>query len=167
MKGPFPVVIFLFLLFTSIRLHTDILGLSLGTISFTKSNKTFPPGLYIMPGLNINLSETLEIELFTINQITPSTFSINYPGLSLGYNLIGSRYKNYFNILVETGYLSDFKQSGVLFFKVSPLSLGNVVTGCRERVLTFGLLYDINGRDLIIIWQLLCFSYYGSFYAEE
>ncbi len=120
MKRPFPVVIFLLLLFTANRLHTDIFGLSLGTISFNKSNETFPPGLYIMPGLIISLSETLEIELSTINQITPL-----------------------------------------------PFSLGNVVTGCREKVLAFGLLYDIGGRDLLIIWQLLCFSFYGFSYAEE
>lgn len=162
MKSLFLAIILLLLLFTASHTQADLPGFSLGDVSFSKSNEYFPPGLYLMPGININLTGILEIELFTVNQITPSPFSINYPGLSVGYNLIGSRYKNYLNVLIEAGYLVDFKRGGALFFMVTPLSLGNVVTGCREKVLSFGLLYDMCGSDLIIIWKFLTMSFYRS-----
>jgi hypothetical protein len=140
------------------------MGIALGPWSFAGGGPG--PGTYAYSGLAVGGSR-IELEALGIAELTPTPGSTVLAGASLGLSLGGPRIPTYFNFILDFGYLQTVVEDGhfrfgpsYLLLRLSPLVIGNPWYAQRERIFSFGVLYDIGAAKASIVWNVLILHWY-------
>lgn len=167
----FAFVLALFLLFP---LSADVFDIS---FSFGQDNYKWPQdGISVSYGASLGLSERFEVGAFGISEVTPKCFSDNLFGLEFTYSLLGRRTSGTkiagsgINTLISLGgfYKTEDNGAGVLL-SITPLSVGNPITGRRERLGRVGAGWDFVNNKFLVTFSLMNLDYYvrGSYRDYE
>jgi hypothetical protein len=134
-------------------------------------------GMYGSIGLVQGISSRLELSTFTLAQLTPAPFSSLYQGAGIGLSLLQPRTAelpdapSFINSFFEAGFLfgihnlynrseNPLDTTLYLYARVTPLSLGNVYYGSRDRIASLGVLYNLSGKDWGVFWNCAIYDRY-------
>lgn len=155
-------------------LSADVFDIAL---SFGLDSYRWPQnGISFSYGASLGLSERCEISLYGISQAAPRPFSDNMLGAEIGFSLIGRRTSGTkvagsgINMLLSAGafYITEDNGAGVMM-SFTPLTVGNPITGRRERMLRTSAGWDFVNNKLVVAFSLLSLDYYirGSYRDYE
>lgn len=139
-------------------------------ISFSFGQQTYKwpeKGISFSYGINIGLTERLELGIWGVSELVPMPFESNMLGLDLSFALLGARSTasktagSGLNMLLSVGgfYRTDNNGAGPMI-SITPLSIGTPVSGRRERILKTGFGYDFVNKDFVITFSLVSIDYY-------
>lgn len=139
------------------------ISLSFGLDNYSWSGKDFS----FSYGANLGVSERFEIDVWGISEILPTPFSKNMFGLDVGYSVIGRRTSGSkiagagINMLVSLGgfYITESHGAGPIL-SITPITVGNPITGRRERLLKTGIGWDFVNNKLIVTFSLMNLDIY-------
>ena len=146
-------------------LSADVFDISL---SFGMDSYRWPQdGISFSYGANFGLSSRLELSVYGISQAVPRPFSDNMIAADLSVSLLGRRTSGTavagsgINMLLSVGgfYITESRGAGVLL-SFTPITVGNPVTGRRERLLRTGAGWDFVNNRLVVTFSLLSLDYY-------
>jgi hypothetical protein len=152
------------------------LGLSASARSFGSRDYAragILPGLYARGGALIGVLPRLEIEPYLVVELAPEPFRGCFAGADATVPLMGSRDTSYFNVFLSAGYLRGFDLAGsgggrnYLSLKLTPLAIGDVFYGRRDRLFSAGVLYEIEGRSLTFVFDILAFDFFKADRTSE
>ena len=142
--------------------HQDV------SISFGNGMYRFPEkGISFSYGLNLGLTERLEMGIWGISEAVPMPFEHNMLGLDFSYALIGRRSTaskvagSGINMLLSLGgfYITENRGAGIIA-SFAPITIGSPITGRRERVLKTGVGYDFVNKRVIFSFSLISLDFY-------
>lgn len=148
--------------------HHDI-SLSFGHQSGGVEN---PDGINLGYGLNIGLSARWELGIWGESSLTPGFFSDNALGASFSVALLGPRSTgtlvpgSAINTMLNFGVVAESGNPWGLFapttgyVSLTPLTLGNPVTGRRERFMEIGVSYNWAEDRFGFFFSFLKLDYY-------
>ncbi len=123
------------------------------------------PGLYARGGAILGLFSRLELEPYAVMQLTPEPLSGGLFGADATLAILGSRYDGYFNMFISAGYARslDFDDpdagKNYLSLRITPLAIGCVYYGRRDRMFTAGVLYELEGKSWTFVFNVLAFDF--------
>ena len=129
--------------------------------------KWWNDGISFSYGMNFGLSEKVELDLWGISEAIPKPFASNMFGADIGITLLGRRSSGTkvagtgINTLLSIGgfYRTDNNGAGPII-SVTPLTVGNPITGRRERLLKTGIGWDFVNNQLVVTFSLLSLDFY-------
>lgn len=124
-------------------------------------------GVSLSYGLNIGLSERIELDFWGISELVPKPFGSSMFGAELGFALLGARSTaskvagSGINMMLSVGgfYRTDNNGAGPMI-SITPLMVGTPVSGRRERILKTGVGYDAVNNDIVVTFSLISLDYY-------
>lgn len=146
-------------------LFADVFDISL---TVGQENYKWPQdGISFSYGANFGLTKRLEMNLYGISEATPKPFDSNMFGLDFSYSILGRRTSGTkisgsgINMLLSLGafYKTDNNGAGLLM-SFTPLTVGNPITGRRERLMKVGAGWDFVNNKLLITFSLMNLDYY-------
>jgi len=130
-------------------------------------------GLHTYLGITKGLTGQLEANLYVQSEITPRFFGDNQLGLDIAYSLLGKRWDvdgfagSGVNMLVSVGILAGYHHMGPLGFaldalvvKLTPVTVGTVHVGKRDRFCTVGLCWNFWDNSVSFQWNFLISDLY-------
>ena len=156
------IMIILPLAFLNAGDYHDI-ALSIGHSTYKWPEK----GISFSYGINIGLTERMELDVWGVSELVPRPFESNIVGAELSFAVMGPRSTaskiagTGINTLVSVGgfYRTDNNGAGPIV-SVTPLTVGSPITGRRERLLRTGIGYDAVNNEVVIMFSLLSLDYY-------
>lgn len=160
------VLAVVFIIISLVPLHAgdyhDI-SMSLGQQSYRWPEK----GISSYYGVNIGLTERMELELWCNSALVPRPFESNMVGLELDWALLGPRSTatkiagSALNTLIGIGgfYRTDNNGAGP-FVSLTPLTVGTPVSGRREKILRTMIGYDAVNNEIMIGFSLIAIDFY-------
>jgi len=149
----------------SIPLFADVFDISL---TVGQENYKWPQnGISFSYGANFGLTKRLEMNVYGISEATPKPFESNMFGLDFSYAILGRRTSGTkisgsgINMLLSLGgfYRTDDNGAGLLM-SFTPLTVGNPITGRRERLAKVGAGWDFVNNKLVVTFSLMNLDYY-------
>jgi len=173
-------IITILLLLCSISLYAgdhQHISLSFGHQAWM-SNKS---GLDFSYGINLGLTRRSEMSLWGESQLTPEFFGKSAMGLGFSFSLMGdistaSKIAGVgINTLINAGVIFttdnpwEYFIPTDIYLSVTPITIGNPVSGKRERLLEMGVTYNYFENRFGFLFSLLKFDYYvrGSYRDYE
>ena len=163
MRKAFVIILFVLILIPlSAGDHHDV-SLSIGEESY----KWPEMGMSFSYGVNIGLTNHLELDIWGTSELVPVPFASNIFRVELLWSLLGERSTaskiagSALNTLIGIGgfYRTDNNGAGPLV-SITPLTVGTPVSGRRERILRTALGYDAVNRELVVSFSLISIDYY-------
>lgn len=128
------------------------------SLSFGMDNYKWPmDGISFSYGVNIGITDRLELGAWGISELIDIPFSENVFGLEASYALIGKRNTGSIvagsgiNTLVGAGLFYSTKDKGIgPMITITPITIGSSISGRREKVLKTNAGWDaVNGKLFI------------------
>ncbi len=158
-------------------LYAEMPSMTMGSWSFIKGNVVREKGVYGFIGITQGISSRFEVSTFTLAMVTPDCCSELYQGAGLGVSLLYPRSAahpdapSYISIYSDAGLLfglhdindrdgEPFSKSVSLYLRFTPLSVGNIYYGSREKIASFGLLYTWPDNQFGFFWNPLIYDRY-------
>ena len=141
------------------------LGISFGHVGLF--DNYYKNGLHVHLGIVKGISEHIELNVYTQNEITPTFMGDVQLGMDVGYSLLGTRWDrdgyagSGVNMIVSVGALAGMHNPSNAFtidsivMKFTPLSVGTPHVGKRDRFLTMGASWNIHTRTFSFIWNFM------------
>lgn len=163
MKKLFVFLMLLALVSFSIFATCFDISLSLGQDNY----KWWNNGISFSYGINFGLSQKVELGFWGISDVVPDPFKSNMFGSDISITLLGRRSSGTkvagtgINTLLSIGcfYRTDNNGVGPIVSLV-PLTVGNPITGRRERLLKTGIGWDFKNSQLVVLFSLLSLNFY-------
>lgn len=167
---------------TEVPSPMELPSITLGSWSFIGSSTVHEEGMYGYVGVTQGFSSHLEISTFTVAMITPDILSEIYQGIDLGISFLYPRSAelpdapSFVSMYADIGLLLGFHNlqardsntmhtSAALYFRLTPLSLGNNFYGSREKIGSFGILYSLTEKEVGFFWNPVIYDrYFGTVY---
>lgn len=159
------IIVFALAMLFILPLAADVfdISLSLGMDSYRWPQN----GISISYGAGFGLSQRCELDLYGISQTIPIPFSNNMFGAEITFSLLGRRTSGTsiagsgINMLLSAGgfYITENNGAGLLV-SFTPITVGNPITGRRERMLRTGAGWDFVNNRLVVTFSLLSLDYY-------
>lgn len=139
------------------------------SFSFGQDNyKWWNDGISFGYGMNFGISERVELGFWGISEVVPDPFRSNMLGFDVSFGVLGRRTSGTkvagsgINTLVSVGgfYKTEDNGAGPIV-SITPLTVGNPITGRRERLLKTGLGWDFVNNKLIVAFSLLNLDLYA------
>ncbi len=172
MKRFLAVLVLLLVLSTSVFADTFDIAISVGQDNY----KWWNNGLSFSYGMNFGLSQKVELDVWGISDLIPTPFKSNMFGADITLSLIGRRSSGTkvagsgINTLLSIGgfYRTDNNGAGPIL-SVTPLTVGNPITGRRESLLKTGIGWDFVNNNLIVTFSLMSIDFYvrGTYHDYE
>ena len=159
------IVLIVFSAILLLPLSADVFDISL---SFGLDSYLWPQnGISFSYGASVGLSERCELSVYGISQAVPKPFSNNMLAMDIGVSLLGRRTSGTkiagsgINMLLSAGafYITENNGAGILI-SFTPLTVGNPITGRRERMLRTAAGWDFVNNKLVVSFSLLSLDYY-------
>ena len=154
------------------------LAFSMGSWSFFPNTSGWlpsgSPGEFAAFGLTYGLSPRFEAGASIIPRLSSEPFDDIFAEGHLGLSLFGDRIKKaggpgiYINGLLDAGLLfgthgilsGTAEYSKALFLRLTPITLGNPYYGRRDRILSVGLIYDVDANSASLFMNLIAADFF-------
>jgi len=127
------------------------------------------PGLFASAGATIGLGPKLELGASLIPRLTPTPFEDLFAEAHLGLSLLADRARTpaaptmYLNTIVDLGAIVGWRGlasdspsfSKAVFARLTPITLGTMYYGRRDRLLSFGVMYDFDAKAANVFASLI------------
>jgi len=127
------------------------------------------PGLFASAGATIGLGPRLELGASLIPRLTPAPLEDLFAEAHVGLSLLGDRARTpdaptmYLNTIVDLGAIVGWHDlfsgasafSKAIFARLTPITLGSLYYGRRDRLLSFGVMYDFDAKAANIFASLI------------
>lgn len=172
MKKALLIIATMLCLVSAIFASTFDLAFSVGQDNY----KWWNDGISFSYGMNIGVSERIEFSFWGISEAVPKPFKGNMVGVDVSIGLLGRRTSGTkvagsgINTLLSIGGFYRTEDSGLgPIISITPLTVGNPITGRRERLLRTGLGWDFINSKLVVTFSLLNLDLYvkGSYRDYE
>jgi hypothetical protein len=124
------------------------------------------PGLYARGGAIVGVSNRIEIEPYAVVELAPDPLRGCMLGADATIALLGSRVDGYFNMFLSLGYARSFDFAhpsaggrNYLSLRLTPLAIGCIQYGRRDRLFAPGILYGIESKSLTFTFNVLGFDF--------
>ncbi len=149
------------------------LSLSLASWRFFPNRNAYRPsgeGLHASVGLVAGINPRLEAALSVVGRLTPNPADNLFLAMGLGYSIATDRYVDrstptlHLNAIAEAGVLAGVHSltsggtpsfSTHLYARFTPIALGSLYYGRRDRLYTVGLQYDISAAQVSVILSVI------------
>ena len=124
-------------------------------------------GISFSYGINIGLSSRWELGFWGISEVVPKPFESNMFGIDFTFTLFGPRSTaskiagSGINTALSIGgfYRTDNNGAGPII-SITPITVGNPISGRRERILKTSIGYDAVNNELVILFSLINLDFY-------
>lgn len=127
------------------------------------------PGLFAGVGATVGLGPRLELGASLIPRLTPAPFEDLFAEAHLGLSLLADRARTpaaptmYLNSLIDLGATVGWRGlasgspsfSRAVFARLTPITLGTMYYGRRDRLLSIGVMYDFDAKAANIFASLI------------
>jgi hypothetical protein len=118
------------------------------------------PGIFASAGATIGLGPRLELGASLIPRLTPAPFDDLFAEAHFGLSLLADRARvpaaptMYLNTLIDLGAIVGWHGlaagspafSKAVYARLTPITLGTMYYGRRDRLLSFGVMYDFDAK---------------------
>lgn len=148
------------------------LGISLGTNVHLFERSLDPGRMKLGWGVTAGLTDTWELDVQVATELIPTFFGDSSVRLVLQHSLLGQRSTGTevagmgVNTLFGGGVLiSPFREDGAygithLLVSLTPITIGSPMTGKRERLLGLTLAYNLETKQVGLLFDLVTFDFY-------
>lgn len=135
----------------------------------TSRYKPMEDDLFIRTGFIVGLSPKIEMAIGVTLGIIPDPLQDIQIDGSIAYSLFSARYLSvekataHVNALIGAGFAAGFHRPGQddssssyhVFIECTPLAIGSLFYGKRNRIGTFGMQYDLIAKELSYFFDLI------------
>lgn len=134
------------------------------------NDTNYEPGLHGLAGVNVGLTQKLELNIETILTLVPDPFTPPIAGVELTYNLkdrvrnnnvAGSSLNYGASIGLFCGPYDNGKYGPSYFtLRFFPISLGNPAIGIRQTLLPIGVAYNFRSNQFSLFFSFAVTDFY-------
>ncbi|MGE4453906.1 MAG: hypothetical protein AB7D92_05180 [Sphaerochaeta sp.] len=148
------------------------LGITLGTNAHLYEKDLDSSRMKMAWGISTGLTDMWELDIQADTRIIPDPFSSSSLSFLLQRTLLGQRSTGTavagvgINTMVGAGLMvSSYREDGALgvshiLLSLTPVSIGNPVSGKRERLLSLTLAYNLSNGQVGLLFDLIKYDFY-------
>ncbi len=148
------------------------LGITLGTNAHLYEKDLDPSRMKMAWGVSTGLTDMWELDIQADTRIIPDPFSSSSLSFLLQRTLLGQRSTGTavaglgINTMVGAGVMvSSYQEDGALgishiLLSLTPVTIGNPVSGKRERLLSLTLAYNLSNGQVGLLFDLIKYDFY-------
>lgn len=177
-RRAFPVILFILAIFPLSPGRAQEIAVSASVWSFFAGSggwRPVEPGAFASAGVMAGITPRLEAGASLIARMTPEPANDLIVEIHAGYSIFAERFRgsdlpaSHLNAILDAGFMIGAHSlysggpatvSPAAFVRLTPVAIGNAFSGKRDRLFTFGLLYDFGAKRPALFMNLVSSDFF-------
>lgn len=177
-RRAFPVILLIFAMSPLCPGHAQEMAVSASVWSFFAGSggwRPVEPGAFASAGVMAGITPRFEAGASLISRMTPEPANDLIIEVHAGYSIFAERFRGFdipashLNAIIDAGFMIGAHRlysggpasvSPAAFIRLTPVAIGNAFSGKRDRLFTFGLLYDFGAKRPALFMNLVSSDFF-------